>query len=144
MTMQRRDNRGTVFTNWIRQPEELSSEKGYVATDIDLLWENYKLKKYMFIEEKTFMAKPTDCQLRQMNRVHRINFKRNEYCGYHLIQFEKNSPEDGRIFLDGKEISKERLLTFLQFVNVDKNSLEKLEPMGDDLEFCLNIIGVKK
>lgn len=37
------------------------------------------------------------------------------YHGYHVIQFERTSPEDGRIYIDGEEVTIEQLLSFLQF-----------------------------
>ena len=126
MTMQRRDNQGTEFTNWVRTPEELGSNKGYIATDIDLVWENYKKKLFMLLEEKSHLLEPSFCQWKQFRRRHIINLPKEEYMGFHIIQFENLGPEDGRIFLDRKEISKERLISFLKFEDIDRNSFYKI------------------
>ncbi len=37
------------------------------------------------------------------------------YRGFHLLQFENTTPNDGKTFLDGKEINRNELIKFLKF-----------------------------
>jgi hypothetical protein len=37
------------------------------------------------------------------------------YKGFHLLRFERTSPDDGRSWLDDVEISREQLIDFLRF-----------------------------
>ena len=71
----------------------------------------------MFIEEKRFMAKVGFAQGELFKKV--INgmkyIKDNHYKGFHVVIFEKTNPDDGRIWLDRKEVTTEQLLWFLQF-----------------------------
>jgi len=46
-----------------------------------------------------------------------MTFSDEKYKGFHLLQFEKESPEDGMIFLNKVEITKEELIKFLRFGN---------------------------
>ena len=36
-----------------------------------------------------------------------------DYRGYHLVRFENESPEDGRIYLNHREVSEKELKEFL-------------------------------
>jgi hypothetical protein len=78
----------------------------------------------MLIEEKRYMSKCPFSQKGQFRRLaKKLKFLADEnYCGFHLIQFEKTSPEDGRIYLDHKEITKDQLISFLRFesLTIDK------------------------
>ena len=114
MTRQRNDNHSTEFGLWLREQEELDSKLGYVATNLDYIWSNYKTGQWMLLEEKRYMSEPTFSQHEQFNKIHKACLGDTGYCGLHLIQFEKTSPEDGAIFLDRHEISKAELVKFLQ------------------------------
>ena len=126
MTRPRDFEGGTEFTNWIRDVKELDSSEGYVATDIDLMWHNYNNGKFMFIEEKRYLEEPTQCQMNFFRKLHRINSSEEDYYGYHIVQFEKEGPLVGKIFLDREEVSLKEFINFLKFENVDKDSLNKI------------------
>lgn len=131
----RRDGKGTPFTNWIRcQPGlESSMNVGYVGSDVDLIWYNYRLAMLMLIEEKRFMAEVNPSQEAVQSLLHQaLSFALSHddltfhslrkpippkvtYCGYHLIQFEKTGPEDGAISIDGTAVTKHQLVSFLRF-----------------------------
>jgi hypothetical protein len=69
----------------------------------------------MLIEEKRYMG---DCRFPQKTQFKKLlkNIRKSElFKGFHLVQFENTSPDDGKIFLDRKEITKEQLIKFLQF-----------------------------
>ena len=40
------------------------------------------------------------------------------YCGFHLLQFEKTSPDDGKIYIDGYQVTIEQLIQFLKFEEI--------------------------
>jgi hypothetical protein len=45
MTRKRYDNHSTEFGLWLREQEELKSSLGFVATNLDFIWSNYKTNK---------------------------------------------------------------------------------------------------
>jgi len=47
--------------------------------------------------------------------LHSLCKASEQFHGFHLLVFENTSPEDGRIWLDKNEISKDDLIAFLQF-----------------------------
>ena len=55
MTQKRRDGNSTEFGLWLREQPEIDSKYGYVTTNIDFFWCNYKSNEWMLIEEKRFM-----------------------------------------------------------------------------------------
>ena len=115
MTKQRNDSHSTEFGIWLRQQKEIDSKLGYLATNIDYFWTNYNNGLWMFIEEKRYGKKPRLWQHEIFSYLHEICKVDNNYRGFHLIVFENTSPEDGKIYLDNKEITKDELLNFLQF-----------------------------
>jgi len=116
MTRQRNDKHSTEFGEWLRIQPEIDSKIGYIATNLDYVWGNYKTGEWMLIEEKRYMADVTWSQKQQMVKLHKsIEKIKSKFKGTHLIQFEKTSPEDGKIFLDRQEITKDRLIEFLRF-----------------------------
>lgn len=79
------------------------------------IWKNRKTGKWMLIGEQRYMSEPIYPQKQLFDTLHNV-CKNDPNCrGFHLIQFEKTNPEDGKTFLDGKEITKEELIKFLQF-----------------------------
>ena len=113
---------------WLRKQDALSSRDGYVCSDIDYFWRNFKDKHYMFLEEKCRMSKPTRNQWELLiaeNVVHK-RYGSQQFCGVHIIQFENESPTDGKIYVDGTEVTEEELIQFLQF----KGPLCKIKSMA--------------
>jgi hypothetical protein len=115
MTQARRDSHSTEFGLWLREQKEIDSSLGFVASNIDYLWRNYKNGEWMLIEEKRYggLVKPYQLELFRILDAackHDINYK-----GFHVIKFTNTSPEDGKIILDGTEITKQQLLAFLRF-----------------------------
>ncbi len=115
MTRQRNDSHSTEFGLWLREQPEIDSHNGYVATNIDYTWTNYKTGVWMFIEEKRYNSQPSFSQKEIFKTVDAICKSDKNYHGFHYLIFENTSPEDGKIFLDGKEIDKQKLINFLQF-----------------------------
>lgn len=115
MTQKRRDDKSTEFGLWLREQEKIDSGLGYVATNIDYVWQNYKTGEWMLIEEKRYGYQPKNYQKRIFDILNWCGKNHPGYRGFHILVFENTSPEDGKITLDGKPISKENLIKFLRF-----------------------------
>lgn len=107
----------TQFSRWLRNQPELDSHLGFRTNNIDYPWQNWKTNQFLLLEEKRKMKEMTDSQRNQFIQFDYIFYHYNNdlYKGFHLIQFENTNPDDGKIFLDKKEISKEILFKFLKF-----------------------------
>ena len=101
---------------WLREQNEIDSSLGFVATNIDYMWKNYKTGDWMLIEEKRYNSSIKFAQRELFLKVNSVCERDPQYRGLHLITFEKTCPEDGRIFYGKRkrEISKEELIFFLK------------------------------
>jgi len=115
MTVKRYDKHSTEFGLWLREQEEIDSGKGYLATNVDFMWKNWKTKQWMLIEEKRYNSDCKQWQVRMFNLLNKCAQCSQHFYGFHLLQFEKTSPEDGLMYLNKREITKKDLLDFLQF-----------------------------
>jgi len=115
MTQQRRDSHSTQFGLWLREQAEIDSKLGYTATNIDYLWHNYKTGVWMLIEEKRYMSQVKFPQTKMLEILDKVSQNDVRYKGLFIVVFEKTSPDDGRIWIDGKEVTKQDLVKFLQF-----------------------------
>jgi hypothetical protein len=132
MTIERRDGNDTEFGAWLRLREELSSKrsKGYITSNIDYVWMNYNTGDWMLIEEKRQMAKLTNPSQETIfsmlnSKIKSLNDKK--YRGFHVLQFKVSDPENGRMYLNGNEISKEVLIEWLAFRIYKKGYYEQNE-----------------
>jgi hypothetical protein len=105
---------GTEFSKWLRSNKEIDSKDGFIATNLDYIWANYKTGYWMLIEEKRHMSELRYSQRKQFEKI-TSSIVDDKFLGFHFIQFENTGPEDGMVFLDGKEITKEELVSFLKF-----------------------------
>jgi len=115
MTIQRFDDNSTEFGLWLRAQPEIDSDLGYRATNIDYCWQYRHTGEWMFIEEKRYNAKPKFWQVIIFQMITKLCMHDNLFKGFFYITFENTSPEDGKIYLNNEEITKEYLLNFLQF-----------------------------
>jgi len=115
MTLQRKYSGASNFSNWLRSQSGIDSSLGFVATDIDYIWSNYKTAYWMLLEEKCKLAEPSFCQNKLFQIIDKVARADINYRGLHLIQFENTSPDDGKIFIDGRHVLKETPIRFLQF-----------------------------
>ncbi|HPW86825.1 MAG TPA: hypothetical protein PLU78_06495 [Chitinophagales bacterium] len=115
MTAQRRDNHSTEFGLWLRKQSEIDSSLGFLATNIDYLWRNYKTNEWMFIEEKRFNSQPKYWQQQSFQLVDKVSQNDPFYRGFHYLIFEHTTPEDGFIRLNNQIITREQLIAFLKF-----------------------------
>jgi len=116
-TKKRKDSHSTEFGLWVRDVDELCSSKGFVATDIDFMWSNYKTDEWMLIEEKRYNGAVVFPQSALLAKIDRACKSDTTYKGLHVLVFERTSPEDGRIYWDDIQISREQLIRILQFRN---------------------------
>ena len=105
----------TPFSDWLRHQAELDSKLGYIATNLDYIWSNFKTKEWMAVEEKRYGADASWSQKQLFKMLHKVCKLDKNYRGIHLIQFEKESPDDGWIKIDRKLVTKEELIDFLRF-----------------------------
>ena len=81
MTKQQRNEKfATDFSLWLRNrtrdglamfrnPDPIDSRLGFITTDIDYYWSNYKTGKFMFIEEKAYMEEPDWSQHKSFQKI---------------------------------------------------------------------------
>jgi hypothetical protein len=111
-------NRPLDFSAWIRNnlPE---SKTGYFVSDLDFVLYNYKAKKLMMLEIKTRNAEPKYWQKLMWDNMDKwIKNGIDEdwtYYGFFYVKFENTFFNDGRCYLNGKEISELDLKEFLSF-----------------------------
>ena len=115
MTQARRDLHSTEFGIWLREQPEIDSALGYVASNLDYIWSNYKTGDWMLIEEKRHNGEVKFYQKKLFERIHKLCVGSEGYHGFHVLVFQNTSPEDGKIFLDYREITRQGLLDFLRF-----------------------------
>jgi len=118
VTRPRLNGNSTEFGLWLRNQKEIDSHLGYVATNIDFVWRNYKTNLWMFIEEKRHGAHIKQWQVQIFNMLDKYARNDPNYRGFHYVIFENTGPDDGYIRLDGEIVTKEELLSFLQFESV--------------------------
>ena len=119
MTIKRSDSHSTEFGLWLRDQPEIDSKLGYLATNIDYVWRNWRTGEWMFIEEKRYKSPIKTWQKKTFFAVHRA-IRDLKYKGFWCLFFENTNPEDGKMWLGrlGEnvfEITKQELLDFLRF-----------------------------
>ena len=124
MTRKRNDLHSTELGLWLREQKELDSKLGFVATNLDYIWKNYFTGLWLLLEEKRYNSKMTFSQKEMFRDLDAEARKNNKYCGFHLLVFEKTSPKDGIIRLNGSIITTEQLIKFLRFETIVKGYFE--------------------
>ena len=119
MTKKRYDAHSTEFGLWLRDQDEIASARGFVATNVDYLWRNYRTRQFMLLEEKRYGASVKFPQTECFAVLDRACQSADGYEGFHVIRFENTSPDDGRMWLDDAEIDRAALIRFLRFEVAD-------------------------
>lgn len=119
MTKHVKHESGGGFSDWLRQQSPLDSSKGYVVTDLDFFYYNYKTGKYILLEEKRMFGSNKKNELTYSQRkifgILDQNCKSDpNYKGFFVITFENTCPSDGRIFVNGMEYTEGQLIKFLK------------------------------
>ncbi len=115
MTQKRRDSHSTEFGLWLREQKEIDSSLGYVATNIDYIWNNYKTGEWIIIEEKRYKGKVKFYQKRIFDKLDKVSINDPKYKGFYILCFENTSPDDGDIYINDRLSTKETLINLLQF-----------------------------
>jgi hypothetical protein len=68
----------------------------------------------MLIEEKRNMCQPTFYQKRNFERIDRLSRLDPGYAGFYYVVFENKSPEDGRVWVNHKQITADKLIRLLK------------------------------
>src|SRR5258706_6318684 len=157
-TKLRRDAGDTPFGACLRNHPALQSHFGFDAQNVDYIWHDFKRGYMMLLEEKRFNAtsdyaqQDTHSIIDQALRfafnspdffVTRKNPMRPtsiKYFGYHLVQFERNTPDDGRIRIDGASVTKDEFLSFLRFEWMPSIRLHDMRANIRDLQSQLDDI----
>lgn len=120
MTRKRGDSHSTEFGLWLREQPEIDSRLGYVATNVDYVWENYKTHQWFLLEEKRYGCTLQFSQAQQFVHIDKAITDEN-YLGFYVLIFENTTPDDGRMWLYGlnrrmerREISRDELVAFLR------------------------------
>jgi hypothetical protein len=119
MTQQRRDTHGTEFSDWLRKQKEIDSSLGFITSNIDFVWSNYKTGLWMLIEEKRYRRLPKFYQIQLYKILDTAGKQHALYRGFHLAVFENTSPDDGGIWLDGRYIVLSDFFKFLKFEHLN-------------------------
>ena len=110
--------RDLTFSGWVREKLPDSST-GYMVSDLDFVFWNYKSKKIMLVEIKTRNSNIKTWQKNMWSNIHKWIKKGIDsdwtYLGFNLIQFQNTNFNDGKCFLNGKEITEAELINFLSF-----------------------------
>lgn len=120
MTQKRRDNHSTEFGLWLREQKEIDSKRGYVATNLDFVWRNYKTGEWMLIEEKRYQAECPRWQRQMFAVLHRVSQHDPLYRGFYFIKFERTNPDDGKVWINGRLADRNLIIQLLQFKWVRK------------------------
>jgi len=111
----------TEFSKWLRnnggygKPLSSSYDSGFVTTNVDYMWKNYRTGNFLLLEEKRERCLPTYAQWEMYKTLDSVLRNSDKYYGFHLLVFERSSPKDGRMYLDGNEFTELLLIKFLQF-----------------------------
>ncbi len=127
------------FNKWIREQPEIDSHREcFSATNIDFMWEGPNNPGYwLLLETKQYGSTVEKWQLIAFSRIHKA-ITDPLYRGFHILQFEKTSPKDGAMFLDGRFMIRKDLIEFLRFeksrsdyettFNQSRNNRDSLQP----------------
>ena len=99
------------FNRWVRR-ELPDSGLGFVATDIDFIFYNYETKQVAVIEVKTHNSTISFSQkevLQNITKWIRKGIDGFKYMGSYLVVFENTFFNDGRCYLNGREITEAQL-----------------------------------
>ena len=107
------------LSDWVRfnHPD---SDNGFMVSDLDFVIYNYKSKKIIFLESKTYNKQISNWQRKLFEMLNRWikNGTDEGYqnLGFHLVTFEKSGFNDGKVFFDKKEVNEQELKQILSFL----------------------------
>lgn len=96
-----------------------SASTGMCVSDLDLIIYNWKSKRLMLLEVKRKrrdLKKFQRHSFRQLDSYIRKGIESDptwKYEGFHLLQFENTSFQDGKVYFDKEEVSEAELISIL-------------------------------
>lgn len=132
----------SAFSAWLKDygPSSAEDKDGIDIQDIDFVIFSYLTGDLMTIEAKERGGKVRMAQgdtqniLRQLLMLSSgatVHTKRGlraiKYHGHHLIQFQNSTPDNGWTKLDGKYVTKDQLVTFLNFGRPLRRTLQVMK-----------------
>lgn len=115
--------RDLTFSQWIRDKLP-DSNTGFLVSDLDFILWNYKTRHLMLLEVKTHGRNVRYWQSSLFEMIDNLikcgihEIKAHvTYMGFHIIQFENASFEDGWCTFDGTPISEQELIKVLSMVD---------------------------
>lgn len=120
----------TEFSEWIRDngPSSLDSRDAVDIEDIDFVLFSYLTGEIMTLEVKERGALPRMAQKDTQNVLRQLlqlsspatvqtirGVRKINYRGHHLIQLQNTTPDNGWVKLDGRKVSRNELLLFINF-----------------------------
>ena len=115
MTRPRYDDHSTEFGLWLREQREIDSSRGFMATNLDYVWFCSRTGEWLMIEEKRHGIRPRRFQMGLFRRLDQLAQHDPFYRGFYIVTFEHKSPEDGRIWINGRPASRSDLIALLRF-----------------------------
>jgi hypothetical protein len=131
MTQERivKDGKDTDFSAWLRKQPEIDSAKGFITTDIDYLWKNYKTGEWMLLEEKTHGATVPRWQGEFIQHLDKLGANDKLYKGVYLVRFENTDPDNGRIMVNKRLLTRDELIEFLRFeLEIEPIPMHEVKP----------------
>lgn len=107
---------------WLKEQPELSRELGFYVNNINCIWSNNKTKDWMIIENEHNIRELQPNQREVFDIINKCCSNDPRFHGVHVLAFKELKPDDIKIFWDGEQISKTRLLKILMFENEDISS----------------------
>ena len=118
----------TPFSDWLRGlPEPLDSSR-ISNQNLDYIWHDYRTNQLLTIEEKRHRGASRPAQtdthgvVAQMLRAASgmtVTTLRGDrpvsYLGHYVIRFELTTPDDGKMWINGNELSADVLVALLGF-----------------------------
>lgn len=118
----------TPFSEWLRALPAPLSSRNVSNQNLDYVWHDYRRNYILTIEEKRFGRAPTAAQ----NDTHGVvaqmlafadghpvltlkGMRPVRYFGHYVIRFENTNPDDGRLWINGRLCTRDRLVKLLQF-----------------------------
>lgn len=118
----------TPFSLWLRDLPKPLDSKNYDNQDLDYVWFSYRSGWFITIEEKIYSGYLTSAQSDTQNIVAQMleassgkffrtmrGKRRIEYRGHYIIVFEKTTPDNGWIKINGQVVAKDDVLYLLRY-----------------------------
>jgi len=126
MTIKRKYSGGMDLGMWFREQPEIDSKKGYLISDVDFMYYHRYSGLWMLLEVKCKISEPKSWHRNMLLILDKCAKNDPNYRGFHLISFENSTPDNGRIFINTRHVTKEQFMLFLQYKKYETSATSKL------------------